>query len=75
MTQISFPKGPAAHGAQRYRTDFDQIWRRIRKMLYAYMRGQLIIAALIGLLSGIACAVLGLPDAMALGLVAGPSPR
>jgi predicted PurR-regulated permease PerM len=54
-----------------YRTDFDQIWRRIRKMLYAYMRGQLIIAALIGILSGIACAVLGLPDAIALGLVAG----
>jgi predicted PurR-regulated permease PerM len=54
-----------------YRTDFDQIWRRIRKMLYAYMRGQLIIAALIGLLSGVACAVLGLPDAIALGLVAG----
>ena len=54
-----------------YRTDFDQIWRRIRKMLYAYMRGQLIIAALIGILSGIACAVLGLPDAIALGLLAG----
>jgi predicted PurR-regulated permease PerM len=54
-----------------YRTDFDQIWRRIRKMLYAYMRGQLIIAALIGVLSGIACAVLGLPDAIALGLLAG----
>jgi predicted PurR-regulated permease PerM len=54
-----------------YRTDFDQIWRRIRKMLYAYMRGQLIIAALIGVLSGVACAVLGLPDAIALGLVAG----
>ena len=54
-----------------YRTDFDQIWRRIRKMLYAYMRGQLIIAGLIGILSGIACAVLGLPDAIALGLVAG----
>ena len=54
-----------------YRTDFDQIWRRVRKMLYAYMRGQLIIAALIGVLSGIACAVLGLPDAIALGLIAG----
>jgi predicted PurR-regulated permease PerM len=54
-----------------YRTDFDQIWRRIRKMLYAYMRGQLIIAGLIGVLSGIACVLLGLPDAIALGLVAG----
>jgi len=54
-----------------YRTDFDQIWRKIRKMLYAYMRGQLIIAALIGVTSGIACAALGLNDPIALGLVAG----
>ncbi|GAC1672458.1 MAG: AI-2E family transporter [Candidatus Dormibacteraceae bacterium] len=54
-----------------YRTDFDQIWRKVRKMLYAYVRGQLIIAGLIGILSGIACAVLGLPDPVALGLIAG----
>jgi predicted PurR-regulated permease PerM len=54
-----------------YRTDFDQIWRKVRKMLYAYVRGQLIIAGLIGILSGIACAVLGLPDPIALGLIAG----
>ena len=56
---------------QDYRTDFDQIWRKVRKMLYAYTRGQLIIAGMIGILSGIACAVLGLPDAVALGLLAG----
>jgi predicted PurR-regulated permease PerM len=54
-----------------YRTDFDQIWRRIRKMLYAYMRGQLIIAALIGIFCGIACAIFGLADPVALGLIAG----
>ena len=54
-----------------YRTDFDQIWRRIRKMLYAYMRGQLIIAGMIGILSGIACWMLGLADPVALGLIAG----
>jgi predicted PurR-regulated permease PerM len=54
-----------------YRTDFDQIWRKVRKMLYAYVRGQLIIAGLIGILSGIACAVLGLADPIALGLIAG----
>jgi predicted PurR-regulated permease PerM len=54
-----------------YRTDFDQIWRKVRKMLYAYVRGQLIIAGLIGVLSGIACAVLGVPDAVALGMIAG----
>lgn len=54
-----------------YRTDFDQIWRKVRKMMYAYVRGQLIIAAMIGVLSGIACAVLGLADPVALGLIAG----
>lgn len=54
-----------------YRADFDQIWRRVRKMLYAYFRGQLIVAALIGVFSGIACAVLGLADPLALGLIAG----
>jgi predicted PurR-regulated permease PerM len=54
-----------------YRADFDQIWRKVRKMLYAYVRGQLIIAALIGVLSGIACAALGLADPIALGLIAG----
>ena len=54
-----------------YRSDFDQIWRLVRKMLYAYVRGQLIVAALIGIACGIACAAIGLPDAVALGLIAG----
>ncbi|HKW69732.1 MAG TPA: AI-2E family transporter [Candidatus Dormibacteraeota bacterium] len=54
-----------------YRTDFDQIWRKVRKMLYAYVRGQLIVAALIGVLSGLACWLAGLPDPIALGLIAG----
>ena len=54
-----------------YRSDFDQIWRRVRKMLYAYVRGQLIIAGMIGIFSGLACAVFGLPDPVALGLIAG----
>lgn len=54
-----------------YRTDFDQIWRQVRKMLYGYLRGQLIVAALIGVCSGVACAAIGLPDPVALGLIAG----
>ncbi len=54
-----------------YRTDFDSIWRRIRRMLYAYVRGQLIIAGLIGILCGIWCAVLGVSDPVGLGVLAG----
>src|SRR5260370_9557673 len=40
-------------------------------MVYAYVRGQVIIAGVIGILSGIACFALGLPDAVALGMIAG----
>src|SRR4030081_2969288 len=40
-------------------------------MLYAYRRGALIIAGLIGIVSGIACPALGLADPVALGLIAG----
>ena len=54
-----------------YRTDFDQIWRKVRAMLYAYVRGQLVVAGLIGVTSGVVCAIFGLPDAVALGLIAG----
>jgi predicted PurR-regulated permease PerM len=54
-----------------YRSDFDQIWRQVRKMLYAYVRGQLIVAGLIGVLCGVACFAIGLPDPIALGLIAG----
>ena len=54
-----------------YRSDFDQIWRQVRKMLYAYVRGQLVIAGLIGITSGVVCALLRLPDAVALGVIAG----
>ena len=54
-----------------YRTDFDQIWRKVRKMLYAYVRGQLIIAGLIGITAGVVCALLRLPDPVALGVIAG----
>ena len=54
-----------------YRSDFDQIWRQVRKMLYAYVRGQLIVAGLIGITSGVVCALLRLPDAVALGVIAG----
>jgi predicted PurR-regulated permease PerM len=54
-----------------YQTDFDEVWTETKKMLLAYMKGQLVIAGMIGISSGIAVAVLGLPYALALGLLAG----
>lgn len=53
-----------------YRAEFDSIWADIKSMLYAYMRGQLVIAAMIGIGSGIAVQLIGLPYALALGLLA-----
>ena len=80
MFVVAFLLALDAHSVRRvlrrlvpndYRSDFDQIWRRVRRMLYAYVRGQIIVAGMIGILSGIGCAALGLPDAVALGLIAG----
>jgi predicted PurR-regulated permease PerM len=56
-----------------YRADFDEIWLNTKRMLYAYMRGQLAVAALIGFFSTIAVWVLGLKYPLALGLLAGLS--
>ncbi len=80
MFVVAFLLALDAHSVRRvlrrlvpndYRSDFDQIWRRVRRMLYGYVRGQIIVAGMIGILSGIGCAALGLPDAVALGLIAG----
>jgi len=53
-----------------YRADFDIVWERVKSMLYSYMRGQLIIATLIGIFSGVAVQLLGIKYAIALGLLA-----
>jgi predicted PurR-regulated permease PerM len=56
-----------------YRSDFDEIWLSTKRMLYAYMRGQLAVAALIGFFSTVAVWLLGLKYPLALGLLAGLS--
>lgn len=53
-----------------YRADFDTIWRDLKRMLFGYLRGQLIIALLIGVASGVAVWLLGVPFAFALGVLA-----
>lgn len=79
MLIVAFLLAMDSHGFSRtmraivpvdYRPDFDEVWSDVKAMLYSYMRGQVIIAALIGICSGIAVQVLGLPYALALGLLA-----
>jgi predicted PurR-regulated permease PerM len=54
-----------------YRTDAHEVAADIYRMLGAYMRGELVICALIGLASGVALWIVGVPYSLALGIVAG----
>jgi predicted PurR-regulated permease PerM len=56
---------------QGYRTDAHAVAADVYRMLGAYMRGELVICALIGLVSGIALWIVGVPYSLALGIVAG----
>ena len=54
-----------------YRTDANKVAADISSMLAAYMRGQLAICALVGVVTGVAMWVAGVPYSLALGIVAG----
>ena len=69
-----------AHGIRRffeellppgYRTDAHDVAADVYRMLGAYMRGQLAICALVGLVTGVAMWTVGVPYSLALGIVAG----
>jgi len=51
--------------------DAYELFKRLRVIWDVYLRGQLLMMLILGMLSGIAAAILGLPGAIILGLVAG----
>lgn len=53
-----------------YREDWDELWPRVKDMLRSYLRGQLTIAAIIGIGVWIALALEHMPFAFALGVLA-----
>ena len=53
------------------RDDARELAREISRMLGAYMRGQLVICSLVGAVTAIAMWLIGVPDAAALGIIAG----
>ncbi len=54
-----------------YRADVRAVAREIYRMLGAYMRGQLLICGLVGMVTAIAMLLVGVPYWLALGVVAG----
>src|ERR1700682_4283789 len=63
-----FFKDLVPHG---YRTDVEELAADVYRMLGAYMRGELAICALVGLVTGVAMWLVGVRYALALGIVAG----
>lgn len=54
-----------------YREEMTQLGRAIRQVWIAYLRGQLVLAIIIGVVVGLGTAAMGLPGAALLGAVAG----
>lgn len=56
---------------QTYQSDVRRLYQEVKLVWQAYLRGQLLLSLLIGLITGVILAGLGLPSAWAIGLLAG----
>ncbi len=54
-----------------YEPDILHLYQEIKSVWQIFLRGQLLIMFLVGLLSGLVAAVIGLPGASILGILAG----
>ncbi len=54
-----------------YRSDIVQMHTEIKQIWSGYLRGQMLLMLIIGLLSALCAAAIGLPDAILIGLLAG----
>lgn len=48
-----------------------ELWTDIRRVLSGYVKGKLLVSAFIGTATGIGCMIIGLPNALTIGIVAG----
>ena len=54
-----------------YRTEVEELYNRIRRVWMAYLRGQIVLMVIVGVVFTIAWLILGIPGALVLGAVAG----
>jgi predicted PurR-regulated permease PerM len=54
-----------------YRQDIQIIYSRVKGIWQAYLRGQLVLMITVGILSWLAGSLVGLPDALLIGIIAG----
>lgn len=56
---------------EAYKDDYLRLTGEINAVLSSYLRGQVVLAATVGVVTGVALAILGVPNAALLGLLAG----
>jgi len=54
-----------------YQTEIEELYRRIRRVWMAYMRGQIVLMIIVGVVFTIVWLIMGIPGALVLGVLAG----
>jgi predicted PurR-regulated permease PerM len=54
-----------------YRAEMEELYNRIRRVWLAYLRGQIVLMLIVGLVFTVAWLILGIPGAFVLGVIAG----
>ena len=54
-----------------YRDDMSELYKRVRDIWMAYLRGQIVLMIIVGIVFTIAWSIIGIPGALVLGVIAG----
>ena len=54
-----------------YRYEVDELYKRVRRIWMAYLRGQIVLMVVVGIVFTIAWSIIGIPGALVLGMIAG----
>jgi predicted PurR-regulated permease PerM len=58
-------------GAPAHHADMRELYKRVRRVWMAYLRGQIVLMIIVGIVFTIAWSIIGIPGALVLGLLAG----
>jgi putative permease len=56
---------------EKYRSELDELYQRIRRIWMGYLRGQLLLMLIVGVTFTITWTIIGIPGALVLGIIAG----
>jgi len=54
-----------------YRTEFEELYKRVKNIWMAYLRGQIVLMVIVGVVFTIVWLIMGIPGALVLGMLAG----